>query len=90
MAGPVKLLMQRVEQYVDRPVINETGLTGNVEWILTFAWTPNAPAAVRPDAPVDVPEISTALQDQFGLKLEARRAPVEVLVVDSVELPTPD
>jgi uncharacterized protein (TIGR03435 family) len=89
-AGPVKLLMQRVQQYVDRPVVNETGLMGNVEWILMFAWEPNAPAPVRPEAADDVPEIFTALQDQLGLKLEARRAPVEVLVVDYVELPTPD
>src|SRR6266850_5038973 len=79
-AGTVKRLMQRVQPYVDRPVIDATGLSGNVEWILTFAWGPNAPA--------DVPEIFTALQDQLGLKLQARQAPVEVLVVDSVELPT--
>jgi uncharacterized protein (TIGR03435 family) len=36
------------------------------------------------------PELFAALQDQLGLKLEARRAPVDLLVVDSVELPTPD
>jgi uncharacterized protein (TIGR03435 family) len=29
-------------------------------------------------------------EEQLGLKLEARQAPVEVLVIDSVELPTPD
>jgi uncharacterized protein (TIGR03435 family) len=89
MAGPVKLLMQRVQPYVDRPVVDATGLSGNVEWVLTFAWRPNAPA-LEPNAPADAPEIFTALQEQLGLKLQARQAPVEVLVVDSVELPTPD
>ena len=89
MAGPVKLLMQRVQPYVDRPVVDATSLSGNVEWVLTFAWGPNAPAT-EPNTPADVPEIFTALQEQLGLKLQARQAPVEVLVVDSVELPTPD
>ena len=89
MAGPVKLLMQRAQPYVDPPVVDATGLSGNVKWILTFAWDPNAPAG-GPGAPADVPEIFTALQDQLGLKLETRQAPVEVLVVDHVELPTPD
>ena len=89
MAGPVKLLMQRVQPYVDRPVVDATSLSGNVEWVLTFAWRPNAPA-LESIAPADVPEIFTALQDQLGLKLQARQAPVEVLVVDSIELPTPD
>lgn len=81
-AGPVRLLMQRVQPYVDRPVVDATALSGNVEWVLTFGWGPNAPA--------DVPALFTALQDQLGLKLEARQAPVEVLLVDSVELPTAD
>jgi len=89
MAGPVKLLVQRVQPYVDRPVVDATSLSGNVEWVLTFAWGPNGPAA-EPNLLADVPEIFTALQDQLGLKLAARQAPVEVLVVDSVELPTAD
>ena len=54
----------------------------NLEWVVSFAPGLNASA--------DVPGIFTALQDQLGLKLEKREAPVEVLVVDSVELPTPD
>ena len=78
-AGPVRLLMQRMQPYVDRPIVNATGLSENLEWVMTFAWGPSAPA--------DAPEIFTALQEQLGLKLEPRQAPVEVLVVDSVELP---
>jgi uncharacterized protein (TIGR03435 family) len=43
---------------------------------------------VGANAPDDVPQIFTALQEQLGLKLEARQGPVEVLVIDSVEMPT--
>jgi uncharacterized protein (TIGR03435 family) len=81
-AGPVSVLMQRMQAYAERPIIDATGLSANFEWVLTVGWGPNAPA--------DVPTVFTALQDQLGLKLEPRRAPVEVLVVDHVELPTPD
>lgn len=81
-AGPLGLLMQRVQFSVDRPIVDATGLSGNFEWVLTFGWGANPPA--------DVPQLFAALQEQLGLKLEARQGPVEVLVVDSVELPTPD
>jgi uncharacterized protein (TIGR03435 family) len=81
-AGPLRLLMQRVQFSVDRPIVDATGLSGNFEWVLTFGWGANPPA--------DVPQLFAALQEQLGLKLEARQGPVEVLVVDAVELPTPD
>jgi uncharacterized protein (TIGR03435 family) len=81
-AGPMRLLLQRIQPYLDRPVVDETGVSTSVEWALTFGWGPNAPA--------DVAALSTALEEQLGLRLDARRAPVEVLVVDSVELPPPD
>ena len=81
-AGPVNVLAQRLQPSVDRPILDATGLSGNYEWDLRYAF--------RPDAPADFATLFTALQEQLGLKLEPRQAPVEVLVVDSVELPTPD
>jgi len=81
-AGPVRLLRERVQGWVDRPVVDVTGLSGNFEWVLTFS--------TGPDAPRDVPDIFAALWEQLGLELEERQAPVEVLVVEHVELPTPE
>src|SRR5215216_6687921 len=86
-AGTVTVLLQRLEPYVDRPIVDATGLSGNLEWVLTFASRLNAPAT---GAPAEAPVLFTALQDQLGLKLEPRQAPVEVLVVDSVQLPAAD
>ena len=57
--------MQRVQPYVDRPIIDATGLSGDFEWNLTASRGPNAAS--------DVPGIFTALHDQLGLKLEARQ-----------------
>ena len=65
-------------------VINRTGLNG--EFDLDLRFTPDSSPAPAPE----FPSIFTAVQEQLGLKLEASRGPVEVLVIDSVERPTPD
>jgi uncharacterized protein (TIGR03435 family) len=63
---------------VDRPVIDMTGLTGTYDMRLAFKPS-NAP-------PEDSgPSIFTALTEQLGLRLEARKGPVEVIVIDSIE-----
>jgi uncharacterized protein (TIGR03435 family) len=68
---------------VDRPVIDMTGLDGTYDIRLEFASAP--PISVGPDLPdPQVPELFTALTEQLGLRLESRRGPVDVLVVDSV------
>ena len=56
-------------------------------------WRPDAGLTSVPDAQ-RVPDagvsLFTAVQEQLGLKLESTRAPLEVLVIDSVERPTPN
>jgi uncharacterized protein (TIGR03435 family) len=86
-----------VAQFVDRPVIDRTGLTGFYDY--TLKWTPERavgasvlglPPTPPPPADPDAPNIFTALQEQLGLKLEAGRGPVEVVVIDRIEKPTLD
>jgi uncharacterized protein (TIGR03435 family) len=72
--------------YVIRTVIDRTGLSGRFDVELAFD-----PIGAVPGSPVDeaVP-IFAALPEQLGLKLEPSRELVDVLVIDSVEMPTPD
>ena len=69
---------------VNRTVRDKTGLKGNFD--LTLEWTPDD---LSPNAAPGA-SIYTALQEQLGLKLESTRGPVEVLVIDRAEHPTPD
>jgi len=79
---------------LDRPVVDQTGLSGRFDF--TLEWRPDSiqSAALGPNAPQLPPEVEsranlfTAIQEQIGLKLDAGRAPVEVFVIDRVEKPT--
>jgi uncharacterized protein (TIGR03435 family) len=62
-----------------RPVIDQTGLAGTFNFVLYF--TPDGASA--PDN--TEPDIFAALQEQLGLRLESRKAPVEFLVIDHAE-----
>jgi uncharacterized protein (TIGR03435 family) len=70
-----------LESDVDRPVIDMTGLEGTYDIRLEFAETRSGPLVGAPDP--QAPELFTALTEQLGLRLESRRGPVVVLVVDS-------
>jgi len=50
----------------------------------------NVPQAAVNAASSDNPSLLTALDEQLGLKLASERGPVQVLVIDSAELPSPD
>lgn len=69
-----------------RYVIDKTGLAGRYDFELR--WTPDDTPADSPLA--GGPSIFTAVQEQLGLKLESAAAPVDVLVVDSAEQPSPN
>jgi uncharacterized protein (TIGR03435 family) len=74
---------------VGRVVTDDTGLQGAYDLELRFAREGPVPPGAPPADP-DAPSIFTALREQLGLRLEGRRGPVEVLVVDGIERPTPD
>src|SRR5262249_15039307 len=64
---------------VGRPVVDKTGLTGEYDY--TMRYTPNV-AQPQAEAGGDAPDLFTAVQEQLGLKLESKKGPVEMLVVD--------
>jgi len=66
-------------------VIDRTGLSGNFDVDVTY--TPDNPAVDASNAP-NAPSLMTALREQLGLRIEPSKAPVEVLIIDSVRQPT--
>ena len=99
--APMTNLATALSQVVQRSVVDSTGLTGNFDFELSF--TPDQLPSRPPGTPADQPfrmngveidpngpSIFTAIQEQLGLKLEATRGPVEVLVIDHIERPAPD
>jgi uncharacterized protein (TIGR03435 family) len=77
---------------VDRVVVDRTGLIGTFDVDLTwnFEGTVEHLGVPLPPPDRDAPNLFTALQEQLGLKFESKKGPVDVLVIDHVERPTPD
>ena len=70
-----------------RFVMDATGLTGRFDVDLT--WTPDQVIGGA-GAQTDGTSLFAAIQEQLGLRLEARQAPINVLVVESAERPAED
>jgi uncharacterized protein (TIGR03435 family) len=70
---------------VDRPIVDRTGLTGPLDFTLDFAPTSVNPVAADESA---LPSFFTALREQLGLELKSDTGPVDVIVIDHVEMPT--
>lgn len=67
---------------LEKPVTDATGLKGRYEF--TLSWMSTVPASSSPSAPAadTGPELFAAVQQQLGLRLEASKAQVDVLVID--------
>jgi uncharacterized protein (TIGR03435 family) len=94
-----QLVERYLPMYAGRRVIDRTGLAGGFDLALYFDNRPvpgvgfGGGLMPSPDAdrtPADAVSIFTALEEQLGLKLESQTGPVEVLVIDHVERPTPN
>lgn len=88
----VPSFVKNVSNYVDRLLIDRTGLTGDFDFLLQFE-PPRALSATSANAAPSLdgaPPLLEAVQRQLGLRLQSERAPVDVFVIDSIEPPTPD
>jgi bla regulator protein blaR1 len=98
-AAPVTALLNPLSNILGRTVVDRTAITGKYD--LRLQWTPDENqiamlsamgvpegfGAPPPDPSVS-PSLFTALQEQLGLKLESRKAPGEILVIERVEKPS--
>ncbi len=90
---PMSQAVRMMVGQAGRPVVDRTGLTGNWQFLLTFAQ--ERPLGAAPGEQLSAPDPNapsffTALQEQLGLKLESTKAPFDVTVIDSIEHPTDD
>jgi uncharacterized protein (TIGR03435 family) len=95
---PLSDLILALSQITGRTIVDQTGLNGKFDFDLK--WAPDQSSAGLPgtglpppgvDAPPlnpEAPAILTALQEQLGLKLEAGKGPVEVIVIDRAGKPS--
>ena len=74
-----EMLARLLANELARPVVNRTGIDGAFD--ADLEWTPEQDTDPGPS-------IFTAIEEQLGLKLESKRAPVDVLIVDRVERPS--
>jgi uncharacterized protein (TIGR03435 family) len=97
--GGLEFLAHALSPMLGRTVLDKTGLTGKYDF--TLQWTPDP--AMNPmrgpggdggpphgDSAADEggPTIFTALEEQLGLKLEAQKSKVDVIVIDHIDLPS--
>jgi uncharacterized protein (TIGR03435 family) len=85
----MKNLADYLSRLLQQPVVDETGLDGLFDFHLTYA-TLNA--LITGDAPPTgnvasdpAPTLVQAIEQQLGLKMEARKLPVEIIVIDHIE-----
>ncbi len=97
---PVSRLAETLGNQLGKPVVDMTGLSGNYAFTLVFEPDlsnmrivggpmmppPGAAAGAGSESSLDTaPPLLSAVQDQLGLKLEAKKAPVDLIVIDRIE-----
>jgi uncharacterized protein (TIGR03435 family) len=82
---------QRMARYVSgllgQPVVDETGVKDSFSFVLEYA-DPRPGREERSETGATLPTIFTALNETLGLKLEPRKVPIDVVIVDHAERPT--
>jgi len=92
-AVTLSLFARLLSQQLDRIILDKTNLTGRFD--IQLHWTPGVgevpydPSGYTlPPSDSSGPSVLAAIQEQLGLRLESIKAPVEIVVIDSVEKPS--
>lgn len=98
-------LAAQLAWYVDRPIVDHTGLSGNYDFTLHFdpraddqsastvfkaSTLANPDATASPSPDALGPSLFTALPEQLGIKLESTKGPADTLIIDHVDPPSED
>ena len=97
--GPLALLAYQLSLQLGRAVTDKTGLTGRYDFTLDWAPEPGQggpesiglppnPNFKLPPPDPNRPSLFTAAQEQLGLRLDSKKGPTELIVIDSVEKPS--
>ncbi len=81
----MKELADVYSNVMGRPVVDQTGLKDRYDFTVNYESNSDAPG---PFTELNGPGLFRAFEDQAGLKLEATRSPVEILVIDHAEKPS--
>jgi uncharacterized protein (TIGR03435 family) len=80
----MEVLTTILSRFLRQPILDNTGLEGR--YAIDLTWTPEPGTGASSSVErVEGPTIYNAVQEQLGLKLEAKKTPVPVIVVDSAE-----
>ena len=92
VGGSLTDLAESLSERLQRQVVDRTGLNGGWDFTLTYSQDPSqiSPGVLAPDTPPppadpEKPSLFTALREQLGVKLDAARGPVEILVIERAE-----
>jgi uncharacterized protein (TIGR03435 family) len=93
----IRMLAPNLTGELTMPVVDNTGLTGIYDIDLKWSPDPSRPDLGDVHNPADLPapdpnrpEIFTAIKEQLGLELKVEKGPVDVIVIDHIEKPTPN
>ena len=96
--GSTAIIADQLQNFLNRTVIDKTGLTGDydvkLEWapdeyqvsMFSAMGVPEGFGAPSPDW--HGPSLFTALEEQLGLKLESQKGPVELFMIERIERPS--
>jgi uncharacterized protein (TIGR03435 family) len=84
-AGAFRDLLDQVQGFANRPLVDRTGIEGNVEWVVRFV-----PVHSSTPADASTTAFASAFEKQLGVQLEPQTASMEVRVIDSIQPPMRD